>query len=210
MEDLTITNGLIAQIHEDAKEVFTFDLLEHDDELKGASVIQLFRLWFAWANYYHWCSGGSIRGQANMIEGWMVDRLWENDSNDWFEIKAFILDTAEYLNDEFNFFDLTGDQISKDTEFRRRQFLGSYQRLGEYIRSALAELAPEDAYLLNVVNTLAQFWVEWYATNANDLNGDEGTLVRITDCYDAIQGNLRELTLGNSEAAMDETYALKA
>lgn len=203
---MELVKALKAQM--EANEVFRIDLNNHIEELLKADVIDLMKLCFAWGNYYHWQTGMGVRGQANQIEGWLIDMLWEEGSDDWFEIKAFIIDTSEYLNDEDNFFELTGKFISETSEFQRKIFMRSYQRFGEYIRRALAELNHEDAYVINLVNTLAQFWVEWYAANAKDIANFE--MGPIENIYDAIQGNLREVMLGRSEAALDETYALKA
>lgn len=209
MEDLGITTGLIAQVGENENTLMTFDLLEHDAELQSSDVPLRWRLFFAWANYYHWCDGMGVRGQANMIEGWLKDRLWGNDSNDWHHIRAFCIDTAEYC-DEFSYFELKSDDLNQMTFFRRSMLVQAYADLGIYIRDTLGEVAPEDAFLVEFINVAAQFWVEWWAENGETLQAPEGIDVSIQNTYDAIQGNLRELTIGNSDAALDETYALKA
>lgn len=205
---MELTTGLKEQVNGQTTELLRFDLLSHEEELNSADVIERIKLFFAWGNYFHWCDGTGVRGQANQINGWLEDRLWGHTSDDWFEIKAFILDTAEYLDDEDNFFDLSGTVISDTTPFRRNILMKTYERFGEYIRRALAELNPEDAYTIEVVNTFAQFWVEWYAANVKNIVGYE--LGKINNVYDAIQGNLRETTFGNTGAALDESYALEA
>lgn len=205
---MELTDGLKAQLSDETNQLFRFDLLTHEEELNAADVIERIKLFFAWGNYFHWCEGSGVRGQASQINGWLEDRLWGNESDDWFEIKAFILDTAEYLNDEDNFFDLTGTHISTTTAFRRNILMKTYERFGEYLRRALAELDPSDAYVIEVVNAYSQFWVEWYAANVKDIVGYE--LGRVNNVYDAIQGNLRETPFGNTDAALDESYALKA
>lgn len=204
---MLLTDGLKAQVGEKAEEVILFDLNSHITELNGSNVIDRMKLFFAWGNYFHWCSGMGVRGQANQIEGWLVDNIWGYDSDDWFELKAFILDTSEYLNDEDSFFDLKAVNINAATTFNRRIFMGSYLRFGTYIRRALAELNPEDAYVIELVNTLAQFWVEWYAENAKDIQGYD--MVLIAQVYDAIQGNLREVSFGRTEAALDDNYTIE-
>lgn len=205
---MELTEGLKAQVGETVKDIIRFDLLQYEEALQKSDVIERIKLFFAWGNYFHWCEGMGIRGQAGQINGWLEDQLWGSKSDDWFEIKAFIIDSSEYLNDEDNFFDLTGTGISETTSFRRRILMGTYERFGIYLRRALAELNPEDAYVIEVVNTFAQFWVEWYAANVKLIVGYE--LGKINNVYDAIQGNLRETTFGNTEAALDESYSLKA
>lgn len=145
----------------------TIILSDYDRWLGGLHPNQLWGLFVWWGEYNSTFSTLGIPSQRYQIEGWMIDRLFEDPDKDWWLFRKFLVDTGEHCNGPF--FDEPVTDLLKKTIFIRNQLLGAAVEFAEDLMGSMNSTEMTNERLRSVIAIVLEEWLDWYNGNLTDL-----------------------------------------